>query len=109
MTDGPTAMDEADFHGLVAAWLAESFADVEHEPVLPSGREPDFVARTPFRTYAIEVENSTESVYNAIGQAITYAEEIADERGESAEPVAVFPADDAPDRRVFGPVVVETV
>lgn len=81
---------EADFQELVAVWLSESFAAVDHAPTLDSGRRPDFVAHTPFRTYAIEVEDSSESLYRGVGQAGVYATEL------DAEPVVVFPADDAP-------------
>lgn len=81
---------EAAFHDHVAAWLSESFVDVAHEPTLPSGRRPDFIAHTPFRSYVIEVENTSETLYNAIGQASVYAAETG------YRPVVVFPADDAP-------------
>lgn len=81
-------MTEADFHSLVAAWLSESFADVEHEPTLESGRRPDFVAHTPFESYVIEVEDGWESVYTGIGQAEGYAGEL------DVEPVVVVPADE---------------
>lgn len=86
-----TQLSEADFHELVAAWLAESFAEVEHEVTLPSGRRPDFIAHTPFHSYVLEVEDSADSLYDCIGQAAVYAEETGH------DPVAVFPADDAPD------------
>lgn len=84
-------MSEADFHELVRAWLLESFVHVEHEVTLESGRRPDFIAHTPFESYVIEVEDSADSLYNAIGQAAVYEEETG------LQPVAVFPADDAPD------------
>lgn len=84
-------MNEADFHELVAAWLRESFADVEHEVVLDSGRRPDFIAHTPFDSYIIEVEDSADSLYNAIGQAVVYSKETG------MTPVIVFPASDAPE------------
>lgn len=77
---------EAEFHNLVATWLSESFEYVEHEPYLDSGRIPDFVAHTPFETYAIEVEDNWEAVYTGVGQAEGYAAEL------DAEPVVVIPA-----------------
>lgn len=89
MTDS-SDMTEAEFHGLVAAWLREAFVDVEHEVTLPSRRRVDFIAHTPFHSYVIEVEDSADSLYNAIGQSAVYA-------GETGhQPVAVFPADDYP-------------
>lgn len=84
-------MREAKFHDLVAAWLREAFVDVEHEVTLPSRRRVDFVAHTPFASYVIEVEDSADSLYNAIGQSAVYSRETGH------RPVAVFPADDAPD------------
>lgn len=84
-------MSEAEFHDLVRAWLAESFAAVDHEVTLPSGRRPDFIAYTPFESYVLEVEDSADSLYTAIGQAAVYFEETGH------RPVVVFPADDAPD------------
>lgn len=84
-------MTEADFHELVAVWLWESFAQVEHEVTIESGRRPDFIVHTPFDSYVIEVEDSAETLYNAIGQSAVYAEETG------LQPVAVFPADDPPD------------
>lgn len=83
-------MTEAQFHELVAAWLRDSFVEIEHEVTLPSGRRPDFIAHTPFVSYVLEVEDSRDTLYDAIGQAAVYAEETG------AEPVVVFPADDAP-------------
>lgn len=80
-------MSEAEYHELVAVWLDESFADVEHEVYLDSGRWVDFVARTPFTTYAIEVEDNWEGVYSGIGQAIGYAAELG------GEGIVVLPAD----------------
>lgn len=78
---------ESEYQQAVAAWLAESFADVEYKPYLDSGRIPDFIARTPFESYVIEVENEWEP-YMGIGQAEVYAAE------SGHEPVVVFPADE---------------
>ena len=98
-------MTEAEYHDLVASWLSESFADVEHEARLESGRRVDFVAHTPFQSYAIEVEDghSNKELYNGIGQAIIYARETG------FEPVLVLPAPgwDGPTR--YGDVEIETV
>lgn len=84
-------ISEAAYHDVVRAWLRESFASIDHEVTLPSGRRPDFIAHTPFESYVIEVENSASSLYDALGQAAVYAEETGH------TPVVVFPADDAPD------------
>ncbi len=85
------AMSEADFHKLVRSWLLDSFVQVEHEVTLESGRRPDFIAHTPFESYVIEVEDSADTLYNAIGQSAVYEEETG------LQPVVVFPVDDAPD------------
>lgn len=78
---------EAKFQELVAEWLAEDFADVESEVYLDSGRRPDFVAYTAFESYVIEVEDNFDSLYQGIGQVMTYAAETG------YIPVLVFPAD----------------
>lgn len=81
-------MSEREFHKLVAAWLSESFADVEHEVYLEgSGHYVDFIAHTPFHSYAIEVEDSWDSIYDGLGQASMYGAETGH------IPVVVFPAD----------------
>ena len=87
--------DEADFHRAVRAWLADAFEIIEHEPVLSSGRRPDFIARTPFESYVLEVESTGDRVYEAIGQAGTYSVETG------YEPVVVYPAHDPPDADPF--------
>lgn len=86
-------VSEAHFHGLVAAWLRDSFADVEHEPTIESGREPDFVVHTPFQSYVLEIENTFDDIYNGVGQAAVYSVEMGLER------IVVVPADtiDEPD------------
>lgn len=82
---------EADYHRLVAAWLRDSFSDVEHEPRLPSGREPDFRVSTPFDSYVLEVENDFADLYNGLGQTSVYGVETGLDR------VLVFPADTVDD------------
>lgn len=84
-------MSEADFHELVAAWIYESFADVDHEPTLSSGKRPDFVVNTPFGGYVVEVEDTAASLYTGIGQAIVYSAETG------LTPLVVFPADEVTD------------
>lgn len=98
-------MLESDYHRLVAAWLDESFSDVEHEVTLDSGRRVDFVAHTPFASYVIEVENNNDGsdLYNGVGQAAVYAEETGH------EPVVVVPADGYGGPPAYGQVHVETV
>lgn len=81
-------MKESRYHGLVEAWLAEAFADVEHEVVLPSGRRPDFIAYTHWESYVIEVENGFDSIQEGIGQARMYASETGH------TPIVILPADD---------------
>lgn len=83
-------ISEAEFHDRVSEWLAVSFQKVQHEVTLPSGRRVDFIAHTPFESYCIEVEDSADSLYNAIGQAAVYQAETGH------TPVIVFPAEDAP-------------
>lgn len=97
---------EVDYHDRVHEWLEESFANVRHEPLLASGREPDFLALTPFESYVVEVENGTSNaeLYNGLGQCLVYADEA------EADPILVLPAGhgyDDPSR--FGPVRVVTV
>lgn len=102
MTDEP----ERGYHEAVASWLDQSFAMVEHEPVIDSGKEPDFVAHTPFDSYVIEVENGTEDreLYNGLGQCLVYAEETG------LVPVLVLPAEHGYDGPAsYGPVQVVTV
>lgn len=99
-------MRESKYHELVAAWLDESFSDVEHEVTLDSGLRPDFVAYTPFDTYVIEVENtaSNSDVYNGLGQCQVYAWETG------YTPVLVLPADDGYDGPLsYGQTQVVTV
>lgn len=98
-------MTEAEYHGLVAAWLSEHFADVEHEAVLESGRRVDFIARTPFESYAIEVEDghSNKELYNGLGQCQVYARETG------FTPVLILPAPGYDGPTHYGPVEVETV
>lgn len=86
-------MGEATVQRLVAAWLRESFADVEHEPRLPAtGRVPDFIAHTPFESYVIEVEHgSFEDLFTGLGQAYAYAQ------FTDHTPVVVLPADEVED------------
>lgn len=96
-------MGEAAYHDLVAAWLREAFVDVVHEPMLPTGREPDFFVSTPWRDYVIEVEDTAESLYTGLGQALVYAAET------DAIPVTVFPADSGVEPGRYGSVHVETV
>lgn len=85
-------MNEDKFQEAVAAWLTQAFETVEEEVRLDStGHYVDFVAHTPFNSYAIEVENSWDSIYSGIGQAMTYAAETGH------DPVVVFPADEIND------------
>lgn len=102
---------EKRFHDLVAAWLAESFADVNHEVRidLPEDAEgsyvvADYVAHTPFQSYVIEVEDTVHSLETGLGQALRFA----DLTGHA--PVVVFPAEEwtLAKRRIW-PVEVETV
>lgn len=78
---------ESEFHKKVAEWLNESFEVVEHEVTIESGKRPDFIAHTPFHTYVIEVENTSDTLYRAIGQVGVYSVETGH------DPVLVFPAD----------------
>lgn len=80
-------MKESEFQDRVAEWLYESFERVEAEVTLESGKRPDFIAYTPFHSYVIEVENSSASLYEGIGQAGIYSIETGHEA------VLVFPAD----------------
>lgn len=103
-------MGEAAYHDLVAAWLREAFVDVVHEPRvdLPAGLPgayvvPDFTAHTPFGEYVLEVEDSADSLYTGLGQALIYA------RATGHEPVAIFPADAGVAPGQYGSVHVETV
>lgn len=99
-------LPESEFHDAVAAWLLDAFVHVEHEPTLPSGRRPDFIAYTPFESYVIEVENSGSSAsdaYTGIGQAEIYALET------DYQPVLVFPATDPPTVEFPGHIEVVTV
>lgn len=81
-------MSEVEYRELVAAWLADNFVDIEHEVYLSdTGRFVDFVVRTPFERYAIEVEEDFESLTTGIGQTEMYAAEL------DATPVVVIPAD----------------
>lgn len=102
MTDTP----ERDYHTAVASWLAESFADVEHEPVIDSGHEPDFIAHTPFDSYIVEVENGVDNaeLYNGLGQCLVYSQVTG------LKPVLVLPADHGYEGPFqYGPVKVVTV
>jgi hypothetical protein len=83
-------LSESAFHTAVAAWLLDSFQQINHEPTLDSGRRPDFVVHTPFRGYVVEVEDSADTLYTGVGQALVYARETG------FQPVVVFPATDAP-------------
>lgn len=98
-------MRESTYHNAVASWLLDTFAAdaIEHEPTLDSGREPDFLVRTPWGGWAIEVENSSDDAYNGLGQALVYAHETG------LQPVVVFPADESVPQPTFGPVEVENV
>lgn len=78
-------ISEKQYHKIVLGWLEDSFVQVDYEPRLDSGREPDFIAYTPFSTYVIEVENDFESIKSGIGQAVMYS-------GETGHnPIVVFP------------------
>lgn len=97
---------ERDYHEAVAAWLDASFALVEHEVTLDSGLRPDFIARTPFESYVIEVENGTGNgeLYNGLGQCLVYSQETG------LTPVLVLPAEHGYDGPAsYGPVQVVTV
>lgn len=98
-------VSEKRYHRLVRSWLADSFADVVHEPELRSGLEPDFLAHTPFGSYVIEVENTwnLSDIYNGLGQLEVYLAEIQADPAVFAVQggVLVVPADevDADDAR----------
>lgn len=98
-------MLESEYHGLVAAWLRESFTDISHEVRLESGRRVDFIARTPFESYCIEVENSHSlaDLYNGLGQCLIYARETG------MTPILILPAPGYEGEPSYGPVQVETV
>lgn len=72
-------MTEREFHGVVERWLRQRYDHVEHEPTLPSDREPDFVVKTPLCTFLIEVEfhpeDVTDDVIHGAGQVLEYAGE----------------------------------
>lgn len=84
-------VDEKEFHNAVSSWLYESFQEIEHEEYIESGKRPDFMAHTPFESYVIEVEDTADTLYRAIGQVGIYAAELG------YEPVVVFPAEEYPD------------
>lgn len=104
-------MTESEFHELVALWLEESFARVEHEPrvSLPESAAgsyliPDFIAHTPFDSYVIEVEDDIDSLETGLGQALRYADLTG------FEPVVVLPADEwERSKRRIPPVEIVTV
>lgn len=102
-------MSEAAFLDSVESRLRERYADVEREPRLPSGREPDFVVRTWLFTLAVEVEyhpeDVTDDVIRGAGQAMDYAGELAlDRDGAGVVPVVIYPAGklDPESREVMG-------
>lgn len=102
-------MTETDFHELVAAWLRDSFTDIEHEiridlPDDAAGSYviADFIAYTPFQSYVIEVEDNVGSLETGLGQALRFAE-LTDH-----VPVVVMPADAWTQSR-YGSVEIVTV
>lgn len=81
-----THISEKEFMERVKWWLAYRFSreHVEYHPRVESeyrpGKEyviPDAVVRTPFGRYVIEVENEGFLTYEAVGQALSYAQELA--------------------------------
>lgn len=91
-------MDEADFQETVADRLEDRYRRVEHEPRLPSGREPDFVVETWLFTLVIEVEHNpddvTDDVIHGAGQALEYAGELGLVRRDAGVvPVVICNAD----------------
>lgn len=82
-------VSEDRFQDAVYAWLRHSFVRVESEIYLKgTGHFVDFIAYTPFESYAIEVEDSWGSIQSGIGQALLYAAETGH------EPVVVLPAEE---------------
>ncbi|AUV81272.1 hypothetical protein C2R22_06005 [Salinigranum rubrum] len=82
---------EAAFMPIVAGDLSDRFGDdnVFREPELPSGRIPDFIAHGPAATWAVEVENDTDDLAEAVGQSQLYAAEYGAAR--HAEPLVYVP------------------
>lgn len=98
--------NEEKYHKKVDKWLAESFADVDHEPTLESGLHPDFIAYTPFDSYVLEVEDgdSLSELYNGLGQCLVYSSQTGH------EPVLVLPSDIEYDGPMeYGPVKIVLV
>lgn len=80
-------ISEKKYHELVAVWLYESFADVEHEITIASGNRPDFIVSTPYEDYVVEVANDQKTIRMDMGQVIDYASELG------MTPIVVIPAD----------------
>lgn len=96
MTDDLT---EAAFLPLVGNNLAARFGpdavyrqpQGDHEWALPSGDVPDLIAVGPLGLFVVEVENTTDSLKEAVGQARMYSREYARTHAEYAFPVIALP------------------
>jgi hypothetical protein len=96
MTDDLT---EAAFAPLVGNNLAARFGpdavyrqpQGDHEWALPSGDVPDYLCVGPLGLFVVEVENTTATLKEAVGQARMYCREYGRTHAEHAFPVVALP------------------
>jgi hypothetical protein len=89
-----THESEDDFTEVVERWLTYHYGEdnVAREVTLPTRRRPDYVVETPVgKSLAVEVENEARLTYESVGQALAYANELGDVRGDEYVPVVVLP------------------
>jgi hypothetical protein len=89
-----TFQNEAAFADYVETVLRERYEQVEREPTLPSGREPDFIVSTLLFTLVVEVEHDpadvTGDVIRGAAQALDYAGEVGLDRRDPGTVPAVI-------------------